>query len=228
MHLEFEVDETMSAHLRPFVQVVKGLAAIFGDDCEILLYDVATLEHSVVVCSNARITKRALGSPMNGYGLQLLNSADQYGNGVHIYLARANNGVFFKSGVIFLRDERNKVIGLLCLHFDLAKAQAAKKLIDQYFSVGIEDEGIETINEFYGLEIEDVFKNTLHEVKINSSKPFNFLSKREKIEIIRNLLDRGFFMMKGSVEFLANEMQNSKFTIYAYMREAQKNPIEDS
>ena len=220
MHLE--IAEQMHPCLRPFVQVVRGLAAILGDDCEILLYDVGMLERSIVACVNGHITGRELGSPMTGYGLQLLNTADQYPGGVHIYMARANNGVLIKCGVIFLRDERDKVTGLLCLHIDTAKAQVAKKLIDQFFSVETDGGESEPINEFYGLEIEDVFKNTLFEIKITSGKPLYALSKGEKKEIVRNLLDRGFFMMKGSVDFLAKEMQNSKFTIYAYMREVQK------
>lgn len=220
MHLE--IAGQLHPHLRPYVQVVRGLAAILGDDCEILLYDVSMLEHSIVACVNGHVTGRELGSPMTGYGLQLLNTADRYRNGVHIYMARANNGVLIKCGVIFLRDERDKLIGLLCLHIDTAKAQVAKKLIDQFFTAASDGENSEPINEFYGLEIEDVFKNTLLEVKIASGKPLYALSKGEKKEIVRSLLDRGFFMMKGSVDFLAKEMQNSKFTIYAYMREVQK------
>lgn len=220
--MRLEVAEQLHLCLRPYIQVVSGLAAILGDDCEILLYDVSMLEHSIIACVNGHITGREIGSPMTGYGLQLLNAADQYPDGVHIYMARANNGVLFKCGVIFLRDERGKVIGLLCLHIDTTKAQAAKKFVDQFFAIKTVEEGNhEPINEFYGLEIEDVFKNTLHEVKIASEKPLYALSKREKKEVVSNLLGKGFFMMKGSVDFLAREMQNSKFTIYAYMREVQ-------
>ncbi len=226
--MHFEVGKQMHSFLRPFVQVVRGLAAILGDDCEILLYDVGVLEHSIVACVNGHITGRELGSPMTGYGLQLLNTADQYRNGVHTYMAHANNGVLIKCGVIFLRDERDKVVGLLCLHFDTAKAQIAKKLVEQFFSVGMDLEESEPINEFYGLEIEDVFKNSLQEIKIASGKPLHALSKGEKKEIVRSLLDKGFFLMKGSVEFLARETGNSKFTIYAYMREVQKNREEEA
>jgi len=223
--VHFEFSDTINALLRPFLPVAEGLAALLGDDCEILLYDVAMLERSVVACANGHITGRELGSPMTGYGLQLLNAEDQYRDGIHIYIARANNGVLIKSGVIFLRDDRDKVIGLLCLHFDTTKARAAKNLIDHYFSIGTDTGESEPINEFFGLEIEDVFKNTLLEVRINSGRPLSALTKGEKLEIIRSLLDRGFFMMKGSVDFLAKEMQNSKFTIYAYMREVQKHRI---
>lgn len=214
----------MHPGLRPFVQIVKGLAAILGNDCEVLLHDVSRLEHSIVACANEYVTGRPLGSPMTGYGLQLLSSDEFWRNdGIHTYMARANNGALVRCGVISLKDESGSVIGLLCVHMDTAKAQIAREFIEGFFSVGRGVPKEEPINEFFGLEIEDVFKNTMHEVKIGLDKPLYSLSRSEKKEVIRNLIDKGFFMMKGAVEYVAHEMGNSKFTIYAYMREVEKN-----
>ena len=53
-------------------------------------------------------------------------------------------------------------------------------------------------------------------------KPLKSLSKREKKEVVKNLQEKGFFMMKGAVEYIAGEMGNSKFTVYAYMKEIGK------
>ena len=39
---------------------------------------------------------------------------------------------------------------------------------------------------------------------------------------MRELHDKGFFLLKGSVDILAAEMGNTKFTIYSYIREIQK------
>lgn len=213
----------MHPQLRPFVQIVEGLAAIMGNDCEILLHDVSRLERSIVACANEHITGRTLGSPMSGYGLQLLTSEEfKKNNGIHTYMARANNGALIKCGVISLKDDLGEVIGLLCVHIDTAKARVAKELLDAFFSIEKEVAKEETVNEFFGLEIEDVFKNSLHDVMISLGKPLHTLSKQEKKEVLKNLQDKGFFMMKGAVDYVASEMKNSKFTIYAYMRELEK------
>jgi predicted transcriptional regulator YheO len=50
----------------------------------------------------------------------------------------------------------------------------------------------------------------------------NYLSKPEKKEVIKELHDRGFFLLKGSVDRVANEMGNTKYTIYSYIRDVQK------
>ncbi|NCC62792.1 MAG: hypothetical protein EOM12_18120, partial [Verrucomicrobiae bacterium] len=47
-------------------------------------------------------------------------------------------------------------------------------------------------------------------------------SKTEKKEVIKELHDRGFFLLKGSVDRVANEMGNTKYTIYSYIRDVQK------
>jgi predicted transcriptional regulator YheO len=217
--MRFEVSPDINPRLRPFVQIVKGFAAILGDDCEILLHDISRLERSVVVCANGYVTGRPLGSPMTGYGLRLLNSEEFSKNdGVHIYMARANNGALIKCGVIFLRDDEDKAAGLLCVHIDTTKARSAIALLDGIFSLG-GGAREEPVNEFFGFEIEDVFKSGIGELKLPSGKSLMDLSKREKKEVLVVLLERGFFMMKGAVEYIAREMGNSKFTIYAYMRE---------
>ncbi len=220
--MSFDSLPDMHPQLRPYVQVVKGLAEIFGDDCEILLHDVSRLERSIVAYAGNHLTGRPLGSPMSVYGLELLNSEKiSHHRRTYTYMARANNGTLIKCGVISLNDEAGQMIGLLCVHFDAGKAQAARQFIDRFFSVSADSER-EPVNEFFGLEIEDIFKNTMQEVKIARGKPLQDLSKAEKKEVVRSLIDKGFFMMKGAVDYVAREMGNSKFTIYAYMREVER------
>ncbi|MDR0616122.1 MAG: helix-turn-helix transcriptional regulator [Synergistaceae bacterium] len=208
--------------LRPFAQLVQGLAKILGDDCEVLLHDVSRLERSIVACANGHVTGRPLGAPMSVYGLELL-SGDVFSGSksVYIYMARANNGKLVKCGVIAIRDDDGEIIGLMCLHFDITKAIAARDLLDAFFlSGGIAD--AEPVNEFFGLEIEDIFGNAFQEIKGQFGKPVSELSKTQKKIVIKNLINRGFFLMKGSVEYAAKQMGNSKFTIYGYIREIEK------
>ena len=213
----------MHPQLKPFVQVIHGLAAILGEDCEVILHDVTRLERSIVACANGHITGRPLGSPMSAYGLELLNTK-KFANehSTYTYMARANSGTLIRCGVLALRDAEGEIIGLICIHFDASKAQAARELLESFFAVGGGVTREEPVNEFFGLELEDVFNNTMQEIRHNADKPLKKLSKVHKKEVIRTLIDRGFFMMKGAVEHVAREMGNSKFTIYAYMREIER------
>ncbi|MDR1884900.1 MAG: helix-turn-helix transcriptional regulator [Synergistaceae bacterium] len=216
-----DADVGMNPKLAPFVQIVNGMASILGEDCEILLHDVSRFESSIVACANGHITGRAVGSPMSVFGVELVNSDEFSKHGdVYTYMARVNNEKLIKCGVIPLRDEQRRIIGLMCLHFDTTKAAIARKLLDRLFTVD-NSSGGEPVNEFFGLEIGDVFKNTFDEaVKPLGKAPRN-MSRGEKVGVVGSLIDRGFFMMKGAVEYVAGEMGNSKFTVYAYMREAR-------
>ncbi|MDR1471302.1 MAG: PAS domain-containing protein [Synergistaceae bacterium] len=208
--------------LGQYAQLVYGLAEILGNDCEVLLHDVSRLERSIVACANGHVTGRSLGSPMSVYGLELLNSGVfAKPNDVHTYIARANNGKLIKCGVIALRDGDGEIIGLLCIHFDTTRALAAREFIDSLVSSG-GDAGSEPVNEFFGLEMDDVFNDVFREIKGLVDKPISELSKSQKKIIIKNLMKRGFFLMKGAVEYIAGEMGNSKFTIYGYIREIEK------
>jgi predicted transcriptional regulator YheO len=215
-------DNDINPKLRPFVQMVGGLARILGNDCEVLLHDVGRLDRSIVASANGHVTGRSLGSPMSVYGLQLLSGDVFSGHrNVHMYTARANNGKLIKCGVIAIKDGCGEIIGLMCIHFDTTKAEAAKELLDALFSSEWSAD-IEPINEFFGLEIEDVFNNTFQEMKGLFDKPVSELSKAQKKIIIKNLIDRGFFLMKGAVDYIARKMGNSKFTVYGYIREIEK------
>ena len=120
-----------------------------------------------------------------------------------------------------MRDDGGEIIGLMCIHFDTAKAMAAKELIDALFSSGWPSDA-EPVNEFFGLEIEDVFNNAFQEMKGLFDKPVPDLPKAQKKIIIKNLRERGFFLMKGAVGYVARKMGKSKFTIYGYIREIER------
>ena len=45
------------------------------------------------------------------------------------------------------------------------------------------------------------------------------MQKRHKIAVVNDLKDRGFFMLKESVEMAAQALQVTRFTIYNYLNE---------
>jgi len=47
----------------------------------------------------------------------------------------------------------------------------------------------------------------------------DLMQKRHKIAVVNDLKDRGFFMLKESVEMAAAALQVTRFTIYNYLNE---------
>lgn len=229
----------MNPKLKILIPVVRGLAQTLGKDYEVNLHDVSMPEHSLVLCENGYVTGRSEGGPMTDFGLFMLQS-EKYRDkeGIFNYLAKNNRGELIKCSCIFIRDEEGQIIAFLCINYDLKKAFAAQELIESLVSVGMgkveqyperldaeEKSGgkfPELVRESFAQNLEEVIGDSLETVRENAGKPLSFLTKPEKKLIIQELLDRGFFRLKGAVDTLAAEMGNTKFTIYAYIREIQK------
>lgn len=229
----------MNPKLKIMIPVVRGLANILGKDYEVNLHDVTMPEHSLVMCENGHVTGRAPGAPMTDFGLYMLQS-EEYQNkeGIYNYLARNNRGELIKCSAIFIRDENEKMIGFMCINYDISKAVAAQELIESILHLDMEkveqypespqaepqkpDKFPVPIREWYAQDLEEVVTDSLTQVKTRIGTPLNYLTKPEKKEVIKELHDRGFFLLKGSVDRVANEMANTKYTIYSYIRDVQK------
>ena len=229
----------MNPKLKILVPVIRGLAKILGKDYEVNLHDVTMPEHSLVMCENGHVTGRATGAPMTDFGLYMLQ-ADEYQNkeGIYNYLARTNRGELIKCSAIFIRDENEKTIGFMCINYDISKAVAAQELIESILHLEMEkveqypelskqeeqksDKFPVPIREWYAQDLEEVVSDELTQVKKKIETPLNYLTKPEKKEVIKELHDRGFFLLKGAVDRVAKEMANTKYTIYSYIRDVQK------
>lgn len=226
--------QNMNPKLRILIPVVRGLAKILGKDYEVNLHDVSIPERSLVLCENGYVTGRSEGGPMTDFGLLMLQSEEyQSREGVFNYLAKNNRGELIKCSCIFIRDENDKIIGFLCVNYDLKKAVAAQEVIENLLRVEMSGAGVEPaeepgarfpepVRESFAQDIDEVVGDSLAQVKRRIGKPFKYLTKPEKKEVVRELHDKGFFLLKGSVDILAAEMGNTKFTIYSYIREIQK------
>ena len=226
--------QNMNPKLRILIPVVRGLAKILGRDYEVNLHDVSIPERSLVLCENGYVTGRSEGGPMTDFGLLMLQSEEyQSREGVFNYIAKNNRGELIKCSCIFIRDENDKIIGFLCINYDLKKAVAAQELIEGLLRVEMSGAGVEPaeepgarfpepVRESFAQDIDEVVGDSLAQVKRRIGKPFKYLTKPEKKEVVRELHDKGFFLLKGSVDILAAEMGNTKFTIYSYIREIQK------
>lgn len=228
--------DKVNPKLKIFFPVVRGLAKILGKDYEVNLHDVSMLEHSLVLCENGYVTGRMPGGPMTDFGLFMLQS-EQYKDkdGVYNYLAKNNRGELIKCSAMFIRDEDGKIIGFLCINYDIKKAVAARELIDSLLHLDMQDlgefsqePGYEPLTqersfpapmkEWFAKDLDDVVIDALAQVKEKAHKPLSEMNKAEKKEVIRELRDKGFFRLKSSVEKVAQEMGNTKYTIYSYIR----------
>lgn len=221
----------MNPKLKILIPVVKGMAKILGEDYEVNLHDLSMPEHSMVLCENGHVTGRSPGGPMTDFGLFMMQSED-YRNkeGVFNYLARNNTGELIRCSAIFVRDENDEVIAFLCVNYAMSKVMAARDLLEGLLRINPEPvkqyappaEGSPPVREWFAKDLEDVVSDSLSQIKRRIGKPLNYLTKSEKQDIVVELHEKGFFLLKGAVEIIAAEMGNTKYTVYSYIREMQR------
>jgi predicted transcriptional regulator YheO len=68
--------------------------------------------------------------------------------------------------------------------------------------------------------VEDIADQLIRKIIANSQHPF--MKRHEKIELIRFMDEKGIFLMKGSVEKVAEQLGISKVTVYSYLDEVKK------
>jgi predicted transcriptional regulator YheO len=210
--------------LQAFIPLVRGLALALGPDYEIVLHDVAAPEHSILAMENAHVTGRSDEAPLRDYALYLLQTADRREEHfVSNYLTRSSDGKRIRSNTMYIRDSSKKIIGFLCINYDMTKAEILQGMVEQLTSI----QDTTSYSEFEregesgesGHRSEEILERNLRMIRKYVGKPLHLSKKREKLLAMRHLKEEGFFLLKGAVEAFAQETGNSVFTIYRYLRE---------
>jgi len=132
-----------------------------------------------------------------------------------------SDGRTLKSSTIFIKDENDEVIGCMCINFDISEFVVAKKVI-QDITETIED-NIISIEETYSNNINDILFRVVKKVIEGFGKPIAYLNRDEKVKAVKELDEKGAFLIKGSVDYVAEVLCVSRFTIYNYLDEIRGN-----
>lgn len=208
--------------LESAIPLVEGLAATFGNNCEVVLHDFSRPQNSVVAIANGHITGRTISSPMTERGLKALRKND-FGENLIKYKTTTRNGRVLKSSTFFFRDE-GKVIGCLCINLDITEFILAQKVIGQIAET-MEDKNHE-VEETYGSSVNEMLYQLVNKVFDHIEKPVAYLTKEQKVILVSQLDEMGVFLIKGSVEYVAEKLCVSRYTVYNYIDEVRANGIE--
>jgi predicted transcriptional regulator YheO len=215
--------KTVSTPLRPFLPLVKGLAELFGPDCEVVLHDLAALPHSIVAITNGHVTGREVGDVPTDLMLRSLRNAssDSFSD-TRVYLT-SKDGKILRSLAVTLRDADDAPIGVLGVNLDVSALVQAQTTLATFASLG-RSNGV-TVP-----ETEEIFADDIREVVAGMiTKAVNELGKTpaamnrdEKMDVVKRLEERGAFLVKRSAEQVAEALDLSRFTVYSYLKEIRQ------
>ncbi len=222
-----------------YTKLVKFLGSILGPDYEVVLHDLSNEGSSIVAIANGHVSGQSLGDPPSNIALHLIAQKDYEKEDYHL-----NSGAFtsynkrLRSSMMYIKDENGKLIGLLCVNFDDSRY---RDVVDRVFRLchsdnfrasslqyseelgTIVDKPVDRANEaVLGMTVDEVVQSSMSEVLTEYNAPVSRLTPNEKLEIVEKLNDKGVFLMKGAINYVADELQSSQASIYRYLKRLSK------
>ena len=202
----------VSKELEKFIPVANLIAKTFGKHCEVVLHDLSKPQSSVVYTVNNIVTGREIGQGFDHLVKQVLLSKKFKDDYSVNYMTKTKDGKKIKSSTAIIRDSKNKVIGALCVNFDLDVYFNVKEVLDDllYVEEQIIEEEVEPFPNVAEI-VDDLID------KIIEMDSIDDLKRKDKIDLIRFMHKKGIFLMKGAIEKVAEKLTISKVTVYSYL-----------
>jgi len=208
--------------LDSYVPIAKGIASTFGKRCEVVIHDLSIPKRSIRHIFNQEVSGRKVGDGIRDLVLDVLRSPNFKEDMLANYESVSPLGRKTKSTTIVIRNPNKRVIGCLCINFDISSMDETKKILEDFLTTGSPllpaDEEVEVQNKDVEEILEYIIDKTIADFSGGTARR---LSREEMIEIVRYLERKGVFLIKGSVELVAAKLKVSRFTIYSYIKEAR-------
>lgn len=214
-------------YLKTFIPIVNFLAEILGKNSEIVLHDLTNLDSSILAIHNNYLTKRKVGDPATDYVLKVVKEGiDEKLNYSINYRGISNrDNKKLKSSSFYIRHE-GKLIGMICINTDETIFDELTATVDRLLHSYRPTDEKQPIHETFSRSIEEMAENAVMEMSIAKGgiSPGSF-KQEDKFEVITNLHDSGFFLLKGAVPEIARLLYISEPTVYRYVQNVKNRGI---
>lgn len=203
--------------------IVKAVSLIGGSHCEVVLHSLEDPSHSVICIENPSITKRKEGSPLTDLGIRALMKASETNMDViGSYFTKTKDNKILKSITALIKNTTGMPIGMFCINIDISAPffAFAKDFIPETLApqLPMKEEFISDMEEFVG--------TSLRKVASQITLDAHTSIRERNLQIIEELSRKNVFHIKGAVEYVAGYLGISKYTVYSYLREIKKKPIQ--
>ena len=201
-------------------RMAKGLAGQFGQNCEVVIHDLRgnDLEHSIVAIENGHVTGRSIGDGPSHIVLESLKGDPKMLQDRISYLTRTSDGRVLKSTTLFIRDDEDRVIGILGINYDISMLVSLEGSLRDFTG----QDRLTSEPEAISRNVADLLDELLERSVSLVGKPTAMMSKDDKIRAIRFLDDNGAFLITKSGPKVCQYFGISTYTLYSYLDEIRK------
>ena len=201
--------------LEALKQIAGGIAAQFGDKCEVVIHEVSPnhSDHSIVHIENGHVSGRKVGDGASQVVLDQLANQEQKPSDHLCYLTRTPNGKILKSSTLYIRNSRGVVTAIFSINYDVTNLI----LMHQEIGEMVMPRDREQTEPQKIINVNDILNELLTQSVQLIGKPVALMNKDDKIKAIRFLNDAGAFLVTKSGDKVAKYFGISKYTLYSYI-----------
>jgi predicted transcriptional regulator YheO len=205
--------ERVADELEFLTALMKGIAAQWGEKCEVVLHDWAEgYDRTIVAIENGHVTGRKVGDCGSNLGLEVMRGTVQNGDKYN-YVTHTKDGKILRSTTVYIRNSENKAIGALCVNFDISDLITARKTMES-LTMAYSD-----ATEYFATDVNELLDFLLQESIKKIGKPVSYMTKEDKMEALGFLDEKGAFLITKSGNKVCQFFDISKYTLYSYLDE---------
>ena len=193
----------------------RGIAAMFGPNCETLVHDMTRPGHPILAIYNGAVTGRDVGSTVDIFGDIGDYGEEVYANKDYVnQLVLARDGRAFKSTTFHaVGDDYHFALGI---NMDITHMLRANQLLSELTATSGELQ--QTLMQDARSQLEELLRECISAV----GKEPEHMKKTDRMRIIRMLYKRRAFTYQKSVAIVAERLNVSRYTVYKYMHELEE------
>lgn len=202
-----------------FSRLVKGIAAQFGKNCEVVLHDYELdYDKTISEIENGHVTGRHVGECGTNLGLEVLRGSIENGDKYN-YITQTKDGKILHSTSIYIRNNEGKAIGALCINWDVTDFYACEKTMQSIIGM---PPGASDVKEFITNDVSDLLTMLIQDSLHYVGKPVANMTKEDKIKGLKYLDAKGAFLIKKAGDRITKFYDISKYTLYNYLEQAEE------
>ena len=193
----------------------KGIAVMFGPNCETLVHDMTRPGHPILVIYNGSVTGREVGSTADIFG-----DIGDYDETVYQNKDYTNQLVLSRDGRT-LKSTTFNVVGkdyhfALGINMDITNMVRANQLLSEMTATSGDLQ--QTLMQDARSQLEELLRECISAM----GKEPAAMKKTDRMRVIRMLYKRRAFTYQKSVAIVAEQLRVSRYTVYKYMHELEE------
>jgi len=207
---------------------VRVIGSVVSCQTEVVLHDLRQPEYSIAEIANAGVTGRKRGdSVLAGMRtdkafLSAMERRDEPVSLLLDYVTFSREGKPLRSSTAIYRDSHHQPFAALCINVDNTGIEEALRVLNSLTGIVAPAHDCAPVTpaaDNSHASIEDLMHEIISTTHVLDGKSNRADTKRANLLAVKNMQEKGIFLIKGGVEKAAAALGVTRYTIYNYLDE---------